>query len=390
MVTRVGFGKYTQLFGTPPTAQLPKNLRSIRPYKRCRGGLFSANSSKAATVREFSGFGRVLRTAEPTQTRSSARVGRVRQRYRIMSAFSRTPKGSRSVARRTSLELESELANGLRGIKGFVFDKDGTLTDFYNTWMPLMREASRLVSSGDAQTSLHLLETSGYISETGKCIPGSAIVAAPTDELAACWWGALPAHLHARFATIEEVTAIVDDVFLTGLPSTTTLVCDLPQFLGCLKNLDLKLGVATNDSESGAFATFDKAGATPYLDFVSGYDSGHGAKPGMIRAFCAQTGLKPCEVAMVGDSLQDLQAGRKAGVGLLVGVLTGVAERDDLAPHANVVLESVVNIQELLAPLTTASKSPTADGDPSMLLAPSYTVEYDSRYLSKREGVEAQ
>jgi phosphoglycolate phosphatase len=43
---------------------------------------------------------------------------------------------------------------------------------------------------------------------------------------------------------------------------------------------------------------------------------------------------------MVGDSLHDLQAGRAAGL-RCVAVLTGIAGRADLAPHAEAVLDHV-------------------------------------------------
>ncbi|MFD2856539.1 HAD family hydrolase [Seohaeicola zhoushanensis] len=43
---------------------------------------------------------------------------------------------------------------------------------------------------------------------------------------------------------------------------------------------------------------------------------------------------------MVGDSTHDLFAGRTAGMHT-VGVLTGVAGHEDLAPHADVVLPDI-------------------------------------------------
>ena len=69
---------------------------------------------------------------------------------------------------------------------------------------------------------------------------------------------------------------------------------------------------------------------------------GHGAKPtpGQLLAFCALTGIPPGECAMIGDSTHDLDSGRAAGMAA-VGVLTGLASRAELAPHADVVLDDV-------------------------------------------------
>jgi len=111
---------------------------------------------------------------------------------------------------------------------------------------------------------------------------------------------------------------------------------------GALKARGLKLGVATNDSEVPARAHLDRHGLTGLLDFIAGWDSGHGAKPapGMCLAFASTTGLDPGQVLMVGDSLHDLDAGRAAGM-RPVAVLTGIARAGDLAPHAEVVLPDI-------------------------------------------------
>jgi phosphoglycolate phosphatase len=46
---------------------------------------------------------------------------------------------------------------------------------------------------------------------------------------------------------------------------------------------------------------------------------------------------------MVGDSLHDLVAGAAAGM-QRIGVLTGMARYEDLAPHADVVLPDIGHI----------------------------------------------
>ena len=68
----------------------------------------------------------------------------------------------------------------------------------------------------------------------------------------------------------------------------------------------------------------------------------------MILGFCEHAGLEPAAVAMVGDSAHDLDAGRAAGAGLLVGVLTGPATRADLQPMADVVLDDISHLPDYL------------------------------------------
>jgi phosphoglycolate phosphatase len=61
----------------------------------------------------------------------------------------------------------------------------------------------------------------------------------------------------------------------------------------------------------------------------------------MIFAICARLGLSPAQAAMVGDSTQDLRMGRTAGVGVNVGVCSGVTPAEALRPHADFVLNSI-------------------------------------------------
>jgi phosphoglycolate phosphatase len=53
---------------------------------------------------------------------------------------------------------------------------------------------------------------------------------------------------------------------------------------------------------------------------------------------------------MVGDSLHDLDAGRAAGM-RTVAVLTGIADRAALAPHADVVLGHIGELPDWIAAL---------------------------------------
>jgi len=114
----------------------------------------------------------------------------------------------------------------------------------------------------------------------------------------------------------------------------------------------LRLGVATNDSEASARRHVEALGLLLHIEFIVGYDSGHGGKPepGMVLAFASHLGLDPAEVAMVGDSIHDLHAARAAGA-LAVAVLTGPATREELAPHADHIVDDIAALPAFFAEL---------------------------------------
>lgn len=217
-------------------------------------------------------------------------------------------------------------------IDGIVFDKDGTLFDFRSTWG---RWAEGFLASvaRDADHAAALAEAIGYLPLQRDFRPDSPVIAATAADIAAALAPLLPGR------DVEDLTEAIDAA-ASGVQLTEAV--PLIPLLTALRARGLRLGVATNDSEVPARAHLAATGLTRLFDFIAGYDSGYGAKPGpgMCRAFAESQGLDPARVVMVGDSRHDLQAGRGAGM-RTIAVLTGIAKAEDLAPHADVVLPDI-------------------------------------------------
>jgi phosphoglycolate phosphatase len=219
-------------------------------------------------------------------------------------------------------------------IKGVLFDKDGTLFGYGETWQTWCDQVLARLAPDDLVLRRSMALACGYDPDRKDFLPGSPVVDASADVTTQIW-----ADLHPHMA-FDEIEAVGLEK-LASLP--TTPVGDLSAIFGQFRAMGLALGVATNDFEYGADLQLGNAGVRQAFDFISGFDSGYGAKPdpGMIHGFCNHLGLQPHQVAMVGDSASDLQTGRNAGAGLCVAVLTGPAGPDDLTALADVVLDSI-------------------------------------------------
>lgn len=229
-------------------------------------------------------------------------------------------------------------------IKGFLFDKDGTLFDFTATWGAWTKSMITTESAGNATVADALSSALGFDMATAQFDANSIVIAGSVQEVAAAM---LP---HVADADITSLMARMNTLAATVPQAEVT---PLRAFAEQLRNLGLVLGVATNDAEAPALSHLKRAGVRDQFTFVAGCDSGYGAKPetGQLLAFCAQTGLDAKQVVMVGDSMHDIHAGHAAGMHT-IGVLTGVASRADLAPHADIVLDSIADIPDWFAMLS--------------------------------------
>ncbi len=216
---------------------------------------------------------------------------------------------------------------------GVIFDKDGTLFDFRASWGAWAMRLVGMLATESGLSEAELGASIGFDPAAMGFARDSVVIAGTPSEIARALVRVLPGVsvgvLEGRLNRLAE-----------GAPMLPAV--DLNAVLGGLRARGLRIGLATNDNEDAARAHLAAHGITGLFDYIAGYDSGHGPKPGpgMCAAFARQHGLDPRRVVMVGDSCHDLEAGRAAGM-RTVAVLTGIAGAAELAPHADAVLPDI-------------------------------------------------
>jgi phosphoglycolate phosphatase len=232
-------------------------------------------------------------------------------------------------------------------IRGILFDKDGTLVDFFETWIPAYRAASDMASAvaGDCTLGDRLLRLGGYDPVTGALDPDSILASGTTLEICDLW--AAESGVPDRRKLSRKLHQEMEEHVIARPVPVAHGIADLFRRLA---DRGLVLGMATMDGEAVARATANAFDLSGFLSFISGYDSGYGSKPapGMVRAFCAVAGLSPADIVVVGDTDRDINMARAAGAGLAVAVLTGATPREGLAPIADRVIASVFDIESVL------------------------------------------
>lgn len=234
-------------------------------------------------------------------------------------------------------------------IRAILFDKDGTLVDFQRTWGPATHSVLTRLSNGDSAVFDRLAAVSRYDAAERKLLPGSPVVIETTYGYGKLWAQALGVPLTAEFVNH------IDRMFFQTTLDRLTPMGDVKGLLGALAARGLKLGLMTNDADANTRAQMQRLGLDSLLGFIAAYDSGFGAKPAPdpVLAFARFAKVAPAEIAVVGDTAHDLVAARAAG-SVAVGVLSGPIPREQLEPHADVLLPSIADLPDWLC--STGSK----------------------------------
>jgi phosphoglycolate phosphatase len=228
-------------------------------------------------------------------------------------------------------------------ILGILFDKDGTLLDYDASWEPVNRQLALLAAKGDVKLANTLLLACGMDPETGIVLADSLLAAGNSRQIAQ---GLVDA---GATYDVHDLTAELDRIFADAADFSVP-VTDLGHLFAQLKQKGLKLGIASSDNERSIRAIVQRFGLTDHVDFIAGYDSGHGCKPepGMVHGFCQATGLSAAQVAVVGDNNHDLHMGRNAGAGLAIAVLTGTGSRETLMANSDFCLNNITELDTVL------------------------------------------
>ncbi len=239
-------------------------------------------------------------------------------------------------------------------IKGLLFDKDGTLLDYWRTWIPINRELALVAAGGDEALRDELLTIGGHDPVTDRVVPGATWAAAGLSGIIEM----LKDHLGPRAPA--DLYDLGDELFREGGARYAVLLDGIRDAVEHLAQRGFRMGIATNDTAAGIEASLSRHDILHWFEFKAGCDSGYGAKPhpGMVTAFAAAIGASPAEVAVIGDSIHDIETARNASAGLAIAVLSGTSGREDLAPHADAVIDSVADVDGLLAVLSSRRRQP--------------------------------
>lgn len=231
----------------------------------------------------------------------------------------------------------------LRNLKGLLFDKDGTLIDFNQSWLQPMQEATALIAKHAKRPELaqRLMLDGGYQPKTNSWAHDSYFAFSTNEDIFAHWIALTNDKLiNSIKSEIESIMYNSVKVFKPTISNLNDLFVDLSQ--------QYRIGVASMDDAANVNKALNGLDIRQQVEFYCGADSGYGVKPqaGMVLEFCDQTGLKPHEIAVIGDGLHDLKMAKAAG-SVAIAVLSGASSKESLSPHADYIFDDISSLAML-------------------------------------------
>ena len=234
-----------------------------------------------------------------------------------------------------------------------IFDKDGTLIDVNNVWIPWLE---KFVEDLEKHTGLELehtlCETVGYCPHKQEYTDGSLLAHATIAEIKESFTEVL-VECGIDENEAAEMVDQCDRDFDSGSHDTLEPLGDLATIFETLKQKGIKTAICTADNRRGTMSALEKLGLTNLVDAVVCGDDTHTKPkpdPECALGICRSLNVCPSQTVMIGDTVVDTTLGRNAGLGLTVGVLTGAGSKGLLEREADVVVDSVGDLLATLFP----------------------------------------
>lgn len=244
-------------------------------------------------------------------------------------------------------------------IKGILFDKDGTLIDFSlwrNAGIKTIQSIMDEFNINDEKVFVELQKSIGITANGIE--PFGALAYKSHEDLAA--------ELHYVINKYRKTDLNEFQIHVVELLRKEVLrndvefkeITDIRKLYEYLSSNNIKMGLATADSKQSAMHMINKLNLNDCFDYIGAYDGFMKQKPHneMCMRFCSMYDLQPNEVAIVGDSYNDMIFAKNSGA-IGVGVLSGVSCKINLKDIANVIIPSVDSLfdEEVLVSLDEES-----------------------------------
>jgi len=226
-------------------------------------------------------------------------------------------------------------------IRAVVFDLDGTLVNFNLDYKSLRAEVRSFLIRHGVPASLLSINESMF-----EMLKKTEIFMKNNDRTE---------------KTLEEVNKgiwKITEKYELEAAKTISLLPGVTEVLRAVKEMDLKIGLCTVNSEKTTDCILKKFKIENFFSAVTPRDKVKHVKPNTehLKATLKALGVKPEEALMVGDSIIDMKCARELGA-IAVGLPTGISKPEELIDAgANYLITSITDLPTLIEQITKLLK----------------------------------
>lgn len=218
-------------------------------------------------------------------------------------------------------------------VKGFLFDKDGTLLNFVSLWGKwgemLMFHVNKKI--GEKVPAHQLLGSLPNIlgltcDEHGKVVDydtegllSTGTIETIQEAIVQYSKSAGTNSSEAAMIAEESLSEAYKGIELLRPVQARAYIVDVLEYL---REKGIRLAVVTADETEDAIKHLEWLGILDYFETIVGNDQVQRGKPNpdMVHLACERLGLSPFEVAVVGDTDSDMRMGKAAGAAFTVAI----------------------------------------------------------------------
>ena len=224
-----------------------------------------------------------------------------------------------------------------------LFDKDGTLIEFDKSWEKIgVRLVDKLLETFPVHDKEVAHRQLGIVDD--KIVPDSIMGSGSlgdmiksfnkvTGEDTSDW---------ARNTSQELVdTRVPENNWIEGVQET----------IQELRNEGYKIGIVTSDTKKGVDQFLEETQSKELFDLIISTETHAEEKPNpkVLNPLFDAYDVSPDQVAIIGDTTNDMKTAVNAKLGLSIGVLTGIAKREELhEADADVIIDSAKDVKQIL------------------------------------------
>lgn len=214
-------------------------------------------------------------------------------------------------------------------IKWLLFDKDGTLIKFDDTWSEIsLVMIDRFVEEYHVEDKATLQETLGY--KHNKFVASGILASGTLSDIVRTFQKYAP---DVEPKEIETWTVTLSKELVEEYEPETVVVDGMKETLTAFKDKQYNIAIITSDDIDGTERFIKDADVAHLIDekITASINGLQKPNPKMVEDFYEKWNVSPEEIAIIGDTPTDIQMGKNAHFKVVVGVLSGTGNKEDLS-----------------------------------------------------------